>query len=112
MIRHIVLARFRPDVAAEEIAAIAAGLEALVGRLDGLLAVHGGPDVNFEGLDRGYRHGFILDFADQAARLRYHHAPEHAPISAQLVAAAAGGVDGLLVVDFEVPEPAGVSGKA
>ena len=55
-------------------------------------------------MDRGYRHGFVLDFADQAARLRYHHAAEHQPISARLVAGAEGGADGILVVDLEVPE--------
>jgi Stress responsive A/B Barrel Domain len=87
MIRHIVLVRFRADVPPTEIEAIAADLQALVGRLDGFVACHGGPDVNFEGMERGYRHGFVLDFADQTARLRYHHAAEHQPISARLVAA-------------------------
>jgi hypothetical protein len=101
MIRHIVLVRFRADVPPAEIEDIAAGLRALVGHLDGFVACHGGPDLNFEGMDRGYRHGFVLDFVDQAARLRYHHADEHQPISARLVAAAEGGRDGILVVDLE-----------
>ena len=104
MIRHIVLVRFRPEVPPAEIAAIGEALRALVGRLDGFVACHGGPDVNFEGMDRGYRHGFVLDFADSAARRRYHDAPEHRPISAALVAAAEGGANGILVVDLEVPD--------
>ena len=34
--------------------------------------------------------------------MRYHDDPEHKLLGARLVAAAEGGVDGLLVVDFEV----------
>ena len=102
MIRHIVLIRHRPELTEGEVAAIEAMFHALRARLDGFLAYHGGPDVNFEGLERGYRHGHVLDFADQAARLRYHDDPEHTLLGARLVAAAEGGVDGLLEVDFEV----------
>lgn len=102
MIRHIVLVRFRPELPEGEIAAIDADFRSLHARLDGFLSYGGGPDVNFEGLDRGYRHGFVLDFADQAARMRYHEDPEHQALGARLVAAAVGGVDGLLVVDFEL----------
>ncbi len=107
MIRHIVLIRFRPDLASAEIAAIDAAFRSLHARLDGFLAYHGGPDVNFEGLDRGYRHGFVLDFADQAARMRYHDDPEHKQLGASLVAAATGGIDGLLVVDFDLTAASG-----
>ena len=77
MIRHIVLIRFRPQLPERDIAAIDAAFRSLQARLDGFSSYSGGPDVNFEGLDRGYRHGFVLDFADQAARMRYHEDPEH-----------------------------------
>ena len=106
MIRHIVLIRHRPGLPAAEVRAIEAMFRALHARLDGFQAYHGGPDVNFEGLDRGYRHGHVLDFADQAARMRYHDDPEHKALGARLVATAEGGVDGLLVVDLEVPPAA------
>ncbi len=106
MIRHIVLIRHRPGLPAGEVAAIEAMFEALRVRLEGFMAYHGGPDVNFEGLERGFRHGHVLDFADQAARMRYHDDPEHKLLGARLVAAAEGGVDGLLVVVFAVPTAA------
>ena len=60
MIRHIVLIRHRPGLPAGEVAAIEAMFQALHARLDGFLAYHGGPDINFEGLERGYRHGYVL----------------------------------------------------
>ncbi len=104
MIRHIVLIRFRPQLPAADVAAIDAAFRRLQARLDGFLSYCGGPDVNFEGLDRGYRHGFVLDFVDQAARMRYHEDPEHKELGALLVAAADGGIDGLLVVDFKTTD--------
>jgi hypothetical protein len=107
MIRHIVLIRQRPDLPASEVVAIEAMFKALRARLDGFWAYHGGSDVNFEGLEHGYRHGHVLDFTDQAARMCYHDDPEHKLLGARLVAAAEGGIDGLLVVDFEVPAAAG-----
>ena len=103
MIRHIVLIRHRPDLPASDVAVIEAMFRGLQERLEGFLAYHGGPDVNFEGLDRGYRHGHVLDFADQAARMRYHDDLGHKLLGAHLVAAADGGIDGLLVVDLELP---------
>ena len=104
MIRHIVLIRPSPRPAGESRSRRSRPCSRhLQARLDGFLAYHGGPDVNFEGLDRGYRHGHVLDFADQSARMRYHDDPEHKALGARLVAAADGGVDGLLVVDFELP---------
>ena len=103
MIRHIVLIRPRPGLPESELNAIESMFRALQARLDGFLAYHGGPDVNFEGLDRGYRYGHVLDFADQDARMRYHDDPEHKLLGARLVASAEGGVDDLLVVDFAVP---------
>ena len=103
MIRHIVLIHHRPDLPASEVAEIEAMFRGLQERLEGFLAYHGGPDVNFEGLDRGYRYGHVLDVADQAARMRYHEDPEHKALGARLVAAAEGRIDGLLVVDLELP---------
>ena len=35
--------------------------------------------------------------------MRYHDDPEHKALGARLVAAADGAIDGLLVVDFELP---------
>ncbi len=44
----------------------------------------------------------MVDFIDAAARDRYLHDEEHQRTGARLVAAASGGLDGILVYDLEV----------
>jgi hypothetical protein len=99
MIRHIVLVRFRADVGAGERAAIFADLAALR-RLDGVLDFGAGPNVSPETAVRhGFGDAFWFDFRDAAARDAYLDDPAHRAAGARLVAAAEGGVDGIVVVD-------------
>ncbi|WP_127752514.1 Dabb family protein [Devosia sp. 1566] len=102
MIRHCVFFRFRPEVPQDERDAIYAGLNALVGRLPGLLSAQFGPNASPEGLGQGFNDGFIIDFADAAARDHYLVDPDHAQAGARLVAALQGGRDGLIVFDLEM----------
>ena len=46
--------------------------------------------------------GFIVGFIDTAARDRYLHDEEQQKTGARIVAAASGGLDGILVYDLEV----------
>lgn len=104
MIRHCVFFKFRSGVSADERAEIYAGLDALVGQIDGLLSATFGPNVSPEGLAQGFNDGFIMDFADEAARDRYLPHPAHKAAGSKLVAALEGGRDGLIVFDIEVPD--------
>ena len=103
MIRHCVFARFRPEITAEEKAGIYAGLRALVGRIDGLLAADFGPNISLEGKSQGFEDGFIMDLADRAALERYLVDPEHKAAGARLGAALEGGGQGIVVFDLEIP---------
>lgn len=103
MIRHCVFFRFRSGVSADERAEIYAGLDALVGQIDGLVSASFGPNVSPEGLAKGFNDGFIMDFVDEAARDRYLPHPAHQAAGARLVAALDGGVDGLVVFDMAIP---------
>ena len=47
-------------------------------------------------------HGFVVDFRDAAARDAYLPHPEHMKVGKALVEAAQGGVEGILVFDYEV----------
>lgn len=102
MIRHCVFVRFQAGVPAPERAAILEAVAGLQAVIPGILAVHTGANVSPEGLDKGFSEGFVVDFTDDAARDRYLADPEHAKVGARLVAAAQGGLDGILVFDIEV----------
>jgi hypothetical protein len=102
MIRHCVFFKFRGGVSADERAEIYAGLNALVGQIDGLLSATFGPNISPEGLGQGFDNGFIMDLADEAARDRYLVDPAHQAAGAKLVAALEGGTDGLIVFDLEM----------
>ena len=102
MIRHCVFVKFRPEISADERAEIYAGLNALVGQIDGLLTAHFGANVSPEGLAKGFNDGFIMDLANQAARDRYLTDPAHQAAGSKLVAALQGGRDGLIVFDMEI----------
>ena len=101
MIRHIVLLKARPDVTEAHIATIFADLHAL--NLPGLLAIHSGRSESPEKIERGYLHGFTIDFADWQALATYQDHPDHKRVGAALVAAAEGGIDGILVFDLPIP---------
>ncbi|MGB3338972.1 MAG: Dabb family protein [Devosia sp.] len=104
MIRHCVFFKFRSGVSADERAEIYAGLNALVGEIEGLLSAEFGPNVSPEGLGQGFNDGFIMHFVDEAARDRYLPHPAHKAAGSKLVAALEGGRDGLIVFDIKVGE--------
>lgn len=102
MIRHIVLIRFRPEISEAAIAAIFADLNAIQYQLPGILSITSGRSKSPEQIERGYLHGFVADFADWPALAAYQAHPDHKRVGAALVAAAIGGIDGILVFDLPV----------
>ncbi|AZL60471.1 Dabb family protein [Tabrizicola piscis] len=100
MIRHIVLMKARPDVSEAHIAAIFADLAAIRAKLPGILAIHSGRSESPEQIERGYMHGFTVDFTDWEALAAYQTHPDHKRAGAALVAASEGGLDGILVFDL------------
>ncbi len=103
MIRHIVLLKARPEVTEAQIAAIFADLAAIKAQLPGILAIHSGRSESPEKIERGYLHGFTVDFTDWDALAAYQDHPDHKRVGAALVAAAEGGIDGILVFDLPAP---------
>jgi hypothetical protein len=102
MIRHIVLIRFRPEVTKAQIAEIFTALPRLAAKLPGILAFAAGRSESPEQIERGYLHGFTIDFTGWDALQTYADDPDHKAFGAQLVAHAAGGIEGLLVFDLKV----------
>jgi hypothetical protein len=99
MIRHSILCRFRKDA---DVAAVFAALKGLQAKIPGILAISCGADNSPEGLQKGYTHGFTVDFTDAAARDAYLPHPEHQKVGALVIAALDGGFEGLAVDDWEV----------
>jgi hypothetical protein len=104
MIRHIVLVRFRPELTEDRIAAIWADLHAIKAVLPCVIAIHAGRSESPEQIERGYMHGFTVDFTDWAALAAYQAHPDHRAVGAALVAYAMGGLDGILVFDLAVQD--------
>ena len=100
MIRHIVLIRFQPRVTEAEIAGLFAALPKLAAKFGFTYAA--GRSESPEKIERGYMHGFTIDFADWAALAAYAEDPDHKAFGGSLVAHAAGGVAGILVFDLAV----------
>ena len=102
MIRHIVLTKFKPDTSEATITGIYDGLSALAKKLPGAAAFTGGRSQSPEQIERGYMHGFVIDFDSWDALQNYADNEEHKALGGQLVANAVGGIDGILVLDLDV----------
>lgn len=102
MLRHVVLIKFRPDLDLSAIGLVLGSVVKLKDRIDGILAITTGANSSPENLEKGFRHGFVVDFRDAAARDAYLPHPEHVRVGTALVEAAEGGIAGILVFDYEV----------
>lgn len=104
MIRHIVLLRFKPEITENTIAEFFDDLHKIKQKIPGILDITSGKSQSPEQMERGYMHGFVVDFADWKTLQAYQDHPEHKTLGANLVNAAQNGINGILVVDFETEE--------
>ena len=102
MIRHIVLVRFRAEVSEAQIAGIFSAIPRLAAKLPGVIAHASGRSESPEKIERGYLHGFTIDFASWGDLQTYADDPDHKVFGGQLVAHAVGGIDGILVFDLDM----------
>lgn len=102
MIRHVVLFRRAKGVDAVATAEVFAALKNLANRMPGILVISTGHDCSPEGIQRGYTHGFTVDFTNAAARDAYLPHPAHQAVGKMIVSITEGGVDGICVVDWDV----------
>ncbi len=96
MVKHVVLVKVRAGTPEPRVGEVLAKLAALVGVIPGLLDFAGGANDSPEGKAHGYTHGFVMTFADAAARDGYLPHPEHRRVAAGLRAFA----EDVLVLDF------------
>jgi hypothetical protein len=97
-IRHLVLLRFQPSVAADHIRHIEQAFCQLGNTISAVQSLEWGTNNSPEGLDKGFTHCFNLTFADEAARDAYLPHPDHQAFVAVLKPALAD----VLVLDYKV----------
>jgi hypothetical protein len=100
MILHCVFIRFKSALQAAEKQALYEAIATLRNVVPGILDLKAGPNVSLEGLNGGFLDGFIVTFESPEARDAYISAPDHIAVAERLVAAADGGLSGLIVYDL------------
>ncbi|MBC8642282.1 Dabb family protein [Caballeronia sp. EK] len=111
-VRHIVLCRFRSDVAA----ASRLVFFEQIGRLAEIPGIaftnfQCGANVSPEGFGMDFADGFMMDFASRAACFAYLAHPTHRAIGERLIEALEGGAHGLLVFDITLDNHEKPAGK-
>ncbi len=101
MIRHIVLTKFKSDIAEERINKIYSDFSVLINKLANAQGFYAGRSESPEQIERGYLHGLVIDFDSWDALQAYSENKEHKALGAQLIEHAVGGLDGILVLDIE-----------
>lgn len=98
MIRHTLLLALRPETTPAEVSAIRSDLEALVGRIPGLLNVHWGENFAAPERREDFTHGFSMDFESRQSLAEYAPHPLHQPVAQRVRAA----FQRIVVLDIEL----------
>jgi hypothetical protein len=99
-VKHVVFFRFKKEAPVGEIEAIFAGLADLRRVIPGILDFSAGSYASPEGLGRGFTHGFVMTFADEATRDIYLPHPDHEALKRRVLPLLDGGIDGALAFDW------------
>jgi len=102
MLAHCVFCHFSDDATAKERHAVMRDLGTLCESLEGAVAFHYGPNLDFEGKSPNHSDGFIVMFTDREAHLRYERHPRHQELGGKLVDMCVGGADGIVVYDLDL----------
>lgn len=100
MITHVVLLKIRRDVPQTQIAAVLEALAGLRMKIPGLLSFSGGAYTSPEGMHKGYTHGFVMTFKDEASRDAYLPHPDHEVVKSMVLKVLDGGPDGVVAFDY------------
>lgn len=102
MILHSVFVRFKASLQQADKQALYDAIVALKDVTPGILDVKFGQNVSPEGLNGGFLDGFVVTFESPEARDAYLVHPDHMVVGERIVAAADGGLSGLIVFDMAV----------
>lgn len=99
-VKHAVLLRFKLQTPVAAVKEVFAALDGLRKKIPGLLDFSGGPYSSPEGLNKGFTHGFVMTFADEASRNGYLPHPDHEVVKAKIMPLLDGGLDAVVAFDW------------
>ena len=97
-VKHIGLIKFKQGTSQEQIDQVFSELMDVSESITGIEDYVSGQNSSPEGLSQGYTHGFVMTFADAAARDTYLTHPEHEKFKGS----AMPHVESACILDFEV----------
>jgi hypothetical protein len=77
VLRHIVLYKFKDDLAPRQLQEVIDAFSALPGKIDTIVGFEHGTNVSPEGKSAGLTHAFVVSFRDEAGRDAYLKHPAH-----------------------------------
>lgn len=100
MITHIVLLQPKSEVTEEQLATALAHVRDLQQIIPGILSVQAAKNLNASGeKNKGYTHGFVMQFVDGEALSAYAPHPAHKKVGAELRSVSQS------IIDFDIPNP-------
>lgn len=100
-IKHIVLLPFKSSLSKNDIEKIMLALADLKKHIPQIMSFSWGENNSPENLDRGYRHGFVMDFKNEADRKIYLEHPAHIKVAKEVVLPALeDGMNSPIVFDY------------
>lgn len=101
-VRHIVLFKLKPSLSDEDTKYIMESLGDLKNEIPQILSYTWGKNNTIEDLDKGYTHGFVMDFKNEEDRKTYLDHPALAKYGSEILAPAlAEDKDFALVFDYK-----------
>lgn len=98
MTRHFGMFQFKEGVNTTDIEKCFAAMQAMVGKIPGLLKMEYGPYDSSEGFNDGYTHGFIITFDSPESREAYLPHPIHETVKELVLPK----LERVVVFDFNV----------
>jgi hypothetical protein len=93
----MVLLKFKAGIPSSKIDELFAQLADLKSLIPGIRKFIGGPYSSHEGLNKGFTHGFLMEFESAAARDVYLPHPEHERVKGAIIPC----IDDVIAFDFE-----------
>lgn len=97
MVEHIVLLKLKDGITAAQLETLSGALHGMAAEIPGIASITAGTNNSPEGKSQGYSYGFIVRFADEAARDAYLPHPHHRQVAGEHIRPL---VEDVLVFDY------------